>query len=49
MDGTRDATTLEKQMMLRAAAQGRPITGSLELTPLCTMDCGMCYVRLSRE
>ena len=49
MDGTRDATTLEKQMMVRAASQGRPINGSLELTPLCTMDCGMCYVRLSRE
>lgn len=49
MDEMRDATTLEKQMMARAAALGRPINGSLELTPLCTMDCGMCYVRLSRE
>lgn len=49
MDEMRDATTLEKQMMTRAAALGRPINGSLELTPLCTMDCGMCYVRLSRE
>ena len=49
MDGMRDATTLEKQMVARAAALGRPINGSLELTPLCTMDCGMCYVRLSRE
>lgn len=49
MDEMRDATTLEKRMMARAAALGRPINGSLELTPLCTMDCGMCYVRLSRE
>ena len=49
MDEMRNATTLEKQMMARAAALGRPINGSLELTPLCTMDCGMCYVRLSRE
>lgn len=49
MEEMRDATTLEKQMMARAAALGRPINGSLELTPLCTMDCGMCYVRLSRE
>lgn len=49
MDGMRDATTLEKRMMARAAALGRPINGSLELTPLCTMDCGMCYVRLNRQ
>lgn len=35
--------------MARAAAQYRPINGSIELLPLCNMNCRMCYVRLSRQ
>ena len=32
----------------RAAQRGLPISGTFELTPLCNMDCKMCYVRLSK-
>ena len=40
--------TLERAMIRRAAAVQRPINGSLELLPLCNMNCDMCYIRLSR-
>ena len=40
-------TTLERQLIARAAALRRPVSGSLELPPLCNMNCRMCYVRLS--
>ncbi len=35
-------------MLKRAAATQTPVNGSLELLPLCNMNCEMCYVRLSR-
>lgn len=41
-------TTLEKMLIQRAARSCQPINGSLELLPLCNMNCDMCYVRLSR-
>ncbi len=42
-------TTLERAMIRRAAEAKTPINGSLELLPLCNMNCDMCYVRLSRS
>ena len=33
----------------KAAAMGVPLSGTFELTPVCNMDCKMCYVRLSRR
>ncbi|MBR5233768.1 MAG: radical SAM protein [Clostridia bacterium] len=33
----------------KASASGSPISGTFELTPLCNMNCSMCYVRLSKE
>ena len=33
----------------KASAAGSPISGTFELTPLCNMNCKMCYVRLSKE
>ena len=33
----------------KAARQGIPLSGTFELTPLCNMNCRMCYVRMSRE
>jgi MoaA/NifB/PqqE/SkfB family radical SAM enzyme len=33
----------------KAAATGIPLSGTFELTPVCNMDCKMCYVRLSRQ
>ena len=31
----------------RATAAGLPLSGTFELTPVCNMDCKMCYVRLT--
>ena len=36
-------------MIAHAAAKGIPLSGSLELLPLCNMNCDMCYVRLSKK
>ena len=33
----------------KASRQGIPLSGTFELTPLCNMNCRMCYVRLSKE
>lgn len=33
----------------KAAVAGLPLSGTFELTPVCNMDCKMCYVRLSRQ
>ena len=43
-----NVNTLEKMMLSRAAVAQRPINGTLELLPLCNMNCDMCYIRLSR-
>lgn len=32
----------------KARTHGIPMTGSFELTPLCNLDCKMCYVHLNR-
>ena len=41
--------TSEKIIYTRAANMQIPVNGSLELLPLCNMNCDMCYIRLSRE
>ena len=33
----------------KASAAGIPLSGTFELTPVCNMDCKMCYVRMSRS
>ena len=33
----------------KATAAGVPLSGTFELTPVCNMDCKMCYVRMSRQ
>lgn len=33
----------------RAVRQGIPLSGTFELTPVCNMDCKMCYIRMSRQ
>ncbi len=48
MDTLEGASTVERAMMARAERSGIPLTGSMELLPLCNMNCDMCYVRLSR-
>lgn len=49
MDTLEGASTMEMAMMYRAELRGDPLTGSIELLPLCNMNCDMCYVRLSRR
>lgn len=43
------ASTLEQALLEQAKQRHVPITGSMELLPLCNMNCDMCYVRLSPE
>lgn len=49
MELLNDASTREQLLIKKAKQQQIPITGSIELLPLCNMNCDMCYVRLSRE
>ena len=41
--------TVERMLIHKAYARKIPINGSLELLPLCNMNCDMCYIRLSKE
>lgn len=49
MKSIEDATTVERMLLERAKQARIPANGSIELLPLCNMNCDMCYVRLSRE
>ena len=49
MDPMQDATTIERMLLDQAKRTRTPANGSIELLPLCNMNCDMCYVRLSRE
>ena len=39
----------EHMLFHKAAGLKQPLNGSIELLPLCNMNCDMCYVRLSKE
>ena len=44
-----DSANTREQALMQYAAQRRiPVNGSIEVSPLCNMDCDMCFVRLSR-
>lgn len=47
MDFTDFNLTSEKLILSRGMVRQRPVNGSLELLPLCNMNCDMCYIRLS--
>ena len=49
MEAMEAESSLERAMIARARETKTPINGSIELLPLCNMNCGMCYVRLSRQ
>lgn len=49
MEPLEDVTTVERMLLKQAKQTRTPVNGSLELLPLCNMNCDMCYVRLSRE
>lgn len=42
-------STVERRLFAMAYEKMVPVYGVLELTPLCNMNCDMCYVRLSRS
>ena len=37
--------TVEKKLIEKAALKGIPIRGSMEITPLCNLNCKMCYIK----
>ena len=49
MEALEDGTTMERMLLAQAKQSHTPVNGSIELLPLCNMNCDMCYVRLSRE
>ena len=49
MEPLEGATTVERMLLEQAKRTCTPANGSIELLPLCNMNCDMCYVRLSRE
>ena len=42
-------STVERMLLNQAKRTRTPVNGSIELLPLCNMNCDMCYVRLSKE
>ncbi|MDD3400599.1 MAG: radical SAM protein [Eubacteriales bacterium] len=40
---------LVRYIQQKASHTGTPVSGTFELTPLCNMECKMCYVRMSKE
>jgi len=40
---------IDQFLAFKAREQGIPYSGSFELTPLCNLDCKMCYVHLTTE
>ena len=49
MEPMADASTVERMLLNQARMKHIPMNGSIELLPLCNLNCKMCYVRLSRE
>lgn len=43
------ASAATEYLYQKATKAGIPLSGTFELTPLCNMDCKMCYVRLSSK
>ena len=49
MIAERGSSVLVEHLHRRADAQGIPLSGTFELTPMCSMSCKMCYVRMTAE
>lgn len=43
------STQVERLLRIKADKNNIPLGGSIELLPLCNMDCKMCYVRMTKE
>ncbi len=46
---TQPENNFERYIMEHAHREHIPVTGTFELTPLCNMNCGMCYIRMTPE
>ena len=49
MNGLPVEPRVTQYLYRKATAAGVPLSGTFELTPVCNMDCKMCYVRLSKQ
>ena len=49
MELIEDTPSVERVIMEKSKSTGTPVYGCLELTPLCNMNCEMCYVRLDHR
>lgn len=49
MEKINDFTSIEQILIRNAIQSVSPINGSLELLPLCNMNCDMCYIRLNQD
>ena len=49
MNGLPVEPRVTEYLYRKASAAGVPLSGTFELTPVCNMDCKMCYVRLSKQ
>lgn len=48
-DGVFDEWAIRYFIDVRARERGIPFKGTFEITPLCNLDCKMCYVHLNKE
>ena len=46
---TRNISDVARYLSFKARDKGVPFCGQFELTPLCNLDCKMCYVHLDKE
>lgn len=49
MEPMEDANTVERMLLAKSASVYSPANGSIELLPLCNMNCDMCYVHLTKK
>ena len=49
MEPMEDANTVERMLLAKSAQAHSPANGSIELLPLCNMNCDMCYVHLTPQ
>lgn len=49
MNSLSEITSAERFLCAKADLTHTPIGGTFELTPLCNMNCRMCYIRMNRE
>ena len=48
MKGLPVESQVTEYLYRKATAAGIPLSGTFELTPVCNLNCKMCYVRLER-